>query len=79
MYGLLKYSKPLNEIAQLPVLDYTKIDAELSSELELKAERKGKKPLRTDAMIAAITINNNGRLYTNNTKHFKDFENLELF
>lgn len=79
MYGLLKYSRPLNDIVQLPVLNYTKTDAELSSELELKAERKGKRLLRTDAMIAAITINNNGKLYTNNIKHFKDFENLELY
>lgn len=79
LYGMLKYSKPLDETAQLPTLNFTKSDAELSSELEYKAERRGKKALRTDAMIAAITINNNGKLYTNNLKHFKDFEDLKLF
>lgn len=79
MYGLLKYAKPSEYILQLPVLNFSKEDAKLASGLELSSERKGRKPVRTDAMIAAIAINNNARLYTNDRKHFACFDGLELF
>ncbi|MEM2940237.1 MAG: type II toxin-antitoxin system VapC family toxin [Thermoproteota archaeon] len=74
LYGLSKYAKPVKDILRLPVLNYRKEDAILASELELRTERKGKPVRRTDAMIAAMTINNNAKLYTFNTKHFKLLE-----
>lgn len=81
LYGLAKYAKPIREVLLLPVLDFTKVDAELSAELELKAERSGTPVRRTDAMIAAITINRGASLYTFDLKHFnvlRDF-GLKLF
>jgi tRNA(fMet)-specific endonuclease VapC len=78
LYGLQKYAKPVKEISQLPVLDYTKKDAKLAAELELKTEKTGKAIRRTDAMIAAITINNGASLYTLDLKHFKPLEPLGL-
>ena len=78
LYGLHKYSKPVKELLLLPSLNYTKKDAVLSSKIELEAEKKGKTACRTDAMIAAITINNGAKLYTYNLKHFKAFQDLGL-
>ena len=43
----------------------------LAADLELVTEAKGKKIARIDAMVAAITINSNARLFTNNKKHFR--------
>jgi tRNA(fMet)-specific endonuclease VapC len=81
LYGLHKYGKPVKELLQMPVFDYTKNDAILASKIELRAEKKGKAISRTDAMIAAIAINNGARLYTFNSKHFLDTakEGLVLF
>jgi len=78
LYGLQKYAKPIKQILQLPVLSYTKKDAKLAAELELKTEKTGTTIRRTDAMIAAITINNNASLYTLDLKHFKPLEKLGL-
>ena len=78
LYGLQKYAKPIKEILQLPVLNYTKKDAKLAAELELQMEKKGTAIRRTDTMIAAITINNNASLYTLDLKHFKPLEALGL-
>lgn len=78
LYGLQKYAKPIKEILQLPVLNYTKKDARLAAELELQMEKTGKTIRRTDSMIAAITINNNASLYTLDLKHFKPLEALGL-
>jgi len=81
LYGLSKYAKPVREVLRLPVLSYRKEDAILASELELKLERRGMPIRRTDAMIAAITINNNAKLYTFDVRHFKPLEEygLKLF
>jgi len=57
LYGLEKYAKPVREVLLLPVLDFVKRDAVLSAGLELKAEGMGMSIRRTDAMIAAITMN----------------------
>lgn len=78
LYGLQKYAKPIKEILLLPVLNYTKKDSILSSKIELEAESKGMPIRRTDAMIAAITINNGATLYTFNLKHFKPLKSLNL-
>jgi tRNA(fMet)-specific endonuclease VapC len=81
LLGLYKYGRPLREFLQFPVLDYTKKDAVLSSKLELEAEKSGNPALRTDAMIAAIAINNGLSVYTFNVKHFVAFktQGLKLF
>ncbi|MDI6820010.1 MAG: type II toxin-antitoxin system VapC family toxin [Candidatus Hodarchaeaceae archaeon] len=78
LYGLQKYAKPVKEVLQLPVLSYTKEDASLAAELELEAEDRGAPIRRTDAMIAAIAINNGARLYTLDLKHFKPLEPMGL-
>ena len=78
LYGLQKYGKPVKEILLLPVLNYTKKDATLSSKIELEAEEKGKPIRRTDAMVAAITINNGAALYTFDLTHFSPLKTLGL-
>jgi predicted nucleic acid-binding protein len=50
----------------------------LASKIELEVEKKGKIACRTNAMIAAITINNGAKLYTFNIKHFEAFQELGL-
>jgi tRNA(fMet)-specific endonuclease VapC len=71
LFGLQKYNKSVDELLRLPVLNYGKSDALLSSSLELEAEQTGKPIMRTDAMVAAIAINHNATLYTFNLKHFE--------
>jgi tRNA(fMet)-specific endonuclease VapC len=70
MYGLQKYAKPVSEIVQLPVLNYTKEDSRVSVRLELAAEKAGTPVRRTDAMIAAVAINNEADFFTFDLKHF---------
>jgi predicted nucleic acid-binding protein len=78
LYGLHKYGKPVKEILLLPVLHYVKKDAALSSRIELEAEERGSPIRRTDAMIAAITMNNGASLYTFDLKHFNPLKSLGL-
>jgi len=78
LYGLEKYAKPVKDILLLPVIEYTKRDAQLSAELELKAESLGKPVRRTDAMIAAMVINKGAYLYTFDLKHFNVFRKFGL-
>ena len=78
LYGLEKYAKPVREVLLLPVLDYTKRDAGLSAEIELRAERMGMPVRRTDAMIAAIALNRGAALYTFDLKHFEPLKTLGL-
>jgi len=78
LYGLQKYAKTTEEILQLPVQNYTKMDSVLSSKIELQAESRGMPLRRTDAMIAAITINNGAKLFTLDSKHFVPLTNLGL-
>lgn len=70
LYGLQKYAKNIKEVSLLPVLNYTKRDAEFSAELEIKAERLGTPIRRTNAMIATIALNNEATLYTFDLAHF---------
>lgn len=78
LYGLQKYAKPVKEILQLPVLSYAKRDAILAARIELEAERAGATIRRTDAMIAAMSMNSGASLYTLDLKHFKPLESLGL-
>jgi tRNA(fMet)-specific endonuclease VapC len=77
LYGLHKYGKRVDEVNQLPVLSYTKADANLSAKMELNVERKGTPIRRTDAIIAAIAINNSASLYTFDS-HFQPFRTMGL-
>lgn len=78
LYGLLKYAKPSEYLMQLPVMPYSKDDARLAAELEFRSESKGRRLARTDARLAAIAINHNARLYTNNRRRFSAVDGLEL-
>ncbi len=78
LYGLHKYGKPVKEILLLPILNYMKKDSVLSSKIELEAEESGNSIRRTDAMIAAITMNNGAALYTFDLKHFSPLRTLGL-
>ncbi len=80
LYGLEKYAKgdKIDKMKLLDTLEFGKSDAVLSSRLELECEKKGRKVARFDAMIAAVTINRNSKLFTFNRKHFEGFEELKL-
>ncbi len=79
VYGLYKYGKKaVKEMEQLETLPYAHDDALLSAKLEVECERKGKKVSRMDAMIAAMAINRNARVFTFNKKHFRMFSCLSL-
>ena len=81
LYGMYKYAdnQKSERIMLLEVVDFTKEDAALSAKLEVKAEKKGNKIPRFDAMIAAVAINRGFKLFTYNKDHFDGFEELELF
>jgi tRNA(fMet)-specific endonuclease VapC len=78
LYSLEKYAKHVKDVLLLPVLDYTKRDARISAEIEVRAERRGSAIRRTDAMIASIAINRGALLYTFDVKHFKSLEDMGL-
>lgn len=78
LYGLRKYAQPVRDVLLLPVLHYTKRDAELSSEMEVQTEDIGKPIRRTDTMIAAIAINRGANLYTFDLKHFQTLHKFGL-
>ena len=81
LYGLKKYSKSEARLAQLRVVPYAKDDSELSSRLELAAEKRGTAVRRLDSMIAAIAINRSAKLSTFDVGHFQQFakDGLKLF
>ena len=79
LYGYFKYAKSADELLIIKVLDYTKADALLSSELEVEIDGRKDFDLRSDAMIAAIAINNHCKLLTNNRKDFENFRGIEFF
>lgn len=75
MYGLRKYSKPPKELLQLPVFDYSREDALLSSEIEFEVEKSGTPVRRMDCMIAAVAIRKSMELLTLDLKHFEPIAN----
>jgi tRNA(fMet)-specific endonuclease VapC len=81
LFGLYKYAdnKKIEKVKLLDVIDFTKDDAALSAKLEVKAEKKGEKVPRFDAMIAAVAINRGFKLFTFNKGHFEGFDKLILF
>ena len=76
--SMQKFAAPVKETLLLPVLDYTKKDAALSSKLEQEGERTGTTIRRADAMMAAIVMNNGASLYTLDPKHYNGFKSLGL-
>lgn len=80
LYGLAKHRKQAPDLMRIRALPYTRKDAALSASLELHAEHAGTPSGRADAMIAAITVNNNAQLYTFNKRHYTPFteQGLEL-
>ena len=81
LYGLKKYSRSDVRLSQLRVVPYAKEDAELSSRLELAAEKRGTAVRRLDSMIAAIAVNGSAKLSTFDARHFEQFtkDGLKLF
>lgn len=81
LFGLYKYadSKKIEKIKLLDVIDFSRDDAVLSAKLEVKAEKRGEKIPRFDAMIAAVAINRGFKLFTFNKDHFDGLEELTLF
>ena len=77
LYGFLKYQKASNQILEFHILEYNKKEAELSAKLEIEIEKQGTKIPRTDAMIAAIAINNNAILFSRDN-HFSKLIPLGL-
>ena len=73
LYGLVKHGKHAPGLLRIRALPYTRKEAALSVNLELHAERMGTPSGRADAMIAAIAMNNNAKLYTFNRRHFQAF------
>ena len=57
-------------------LDDNVID--LAANIYADLRENGKTIGDADIMIAAIVINNNGKLISNNTKHYKDIKELKL-
>ena len=80
LYGLVKYGKHAPDFMRIRTLPYTRKDAVLSASLEPHAEDAGTPFSRTDAMIAAVALNNSAKLYTFNRPHFQAFreQGLEL-
>ncbi len=79
LYGYIKRAELVDKSLLIPVLEYTKTDAILSSRLEAEIEEKSDAKLRLDSMIAAVAINNHCKLLTNNHKDFNQFKGLEFF
>ena len=78
LFGLLKYGKRSEALNSLPVLPFEESDALLSARLEEEAEKRGHPVKRLDAMIAAVAINWDARLYTFNRRHFAEFSESGL-
>jgi predicted nucleic acid-binding protein len=68
----------VRDVLLLPVIGYTKSDARLSAEVELRAEGTGRAIRRTDSMIAAMTMNHGASLYTFDLKHFQPIADMGL-
>ena len=80
LYGIGKFSKDSHRILQIPTLEYNKSDSELSTALELSAEKKDRSVPIMDAIVASVAINKGCSLYTLDD-HFEIFtgNRLKLF
>ena len=85
LYGIYNSNKiTQNKEKILPFLDnfkilqYDKKSSEIFAKLKAKFKKKGNIIADMDLMIASITISNKAILFTNNLKHFKRIEELEI-
>lgn len=69
-YGLKKYGKPTRELLRIPIVDYSKEAALLSSDIEFVMEKSGNPIRRVDSMIASVAINGSMKLFTLDDGHF---------
>ncbi len=65
-------------LLQLEILPFTKENAVISANLEVKLEKLGSKKPRGDVMIASIAIQHEAFLFTLNLKHFQIIPELKL-
>ncbi len=79
LYGHYKSNKKIKGIQDINTIEFNKKDAELSARIENDLEKKGKIVPRFDAMIAAIAINRNAKIFTFNKKHFQNIKQIKLF
>lgn len=84
LIGMLEDGEKAEAVSKLMLmqtLPFSRDDAVLSAGLEYYSEKMGKRILKLDAMIAAIAINNNAKLFTLDKKHFPILKEkgLELF
>ncbi|MFV2016668.1 MAG: type II toxin-antitoxin system VapC family toxin [Candidatus Heimdallarchaeota archaeon] len=82
-FGILKvtHNKQLldqHPIFEIPVVEFNKQDALLAAEIGFEMEKLGKKKPRVDSLIASSVINQQGSLFTLNTRHYHDIKNLNL-
>lgn len=82
-FGILKYQQidslpEFHLLNQFPVVDFTKQDAITAARIENQMEEIGKKKPRGDVLIAATVISNGGTLFTYNTKHYENIDQLSL-
>jgi len=85
LYGIYNSNKiTQNKEKILPFLDNFKIlqfdksSSEIFAKLKAKLKKQGQIIADMDLMIASITISNKATLFTNNLKHFKRIEKLEI-
>ena len=85
LYGIYNSNK-INQNREkiLPFLDNFKIlqfdtsSSEIFAKLKAKLKKQGNIIADMDLMIASIAISNKAALFTNNLKHFKKIEDLEI-
>ena len=84
-YGIYNSNKiTQNKEKILPFLDNFKIlqfdtkSSEIFAKLKAKLKKQGKIIADMDLMIASIAISNKAVLFTNNLKHFKRIEELQI-
>ena len=85
LYGIYNSNKiAQNREKILPFLDNFKIlqfgknSSEVFAKLKAKLKKQGNIIADMDLMIASIAISNKATLFTNNLKHFKRIEQLEI-
>jgi len=85
LYGIYNSNKiTQNKEKILPFLDNFKIlqfdknSSQIFAKLKAKLKKQGNIIADMDLMIASIAIANKATLYTNNLKHFKRIEDLDI-
>ena len=68
----------LKFLETVPVFSFDNDAIELATDIYADLRRNGITIGDVDLIIASIVIKNNGKLITNNMKHYKDIKNLDL-